>query len=48
MQDKHATTCKDGLKLKWTALKHAQISGQNAIEMNTKVHTNMYANWPIT
>ena len=28
-QNKHATTCKDGLKLKWTTLKRAQISGQS-------------------
>ena len=30
MQGKHATTCENGLKLIGTALKHTQISGQNA------------------
>ena len=29
VQGKHATTCENGLKLIWTALKHAQISGQS-------------------
>ena len=48
VQGKHATTCENGLKLIWTALNHAQISGQSAKKRGTKAYTNMHANWPIT
>ncbi|GMP41193.1 hypothetical protein CsSME_00011378 [Camellia sinensis var. sinensis] len=45
MQDKHATTCKDGLKPRWADLNYAQISGHNAKMKAPKTHTSMHANW---